>query len=85
MPKTVRVLSSLALDDQKYPPNSLVTIDDKRAKSLEASGDVDSDADAVSYCREQLGVEVIDHAEVVAALKKAQEPGAKVDEPKQPE
>ncbi|MGN5354336.1 hypothetical protein ACQ4P5_20250 [Ralstonia sp. L16] len=83
MPKTVRVLSSLTLDDQKYPPNSLVTIDDKRAKSLEAAGDVDSDPDAVSYCREQLGVHAIDHAEVVAALKQAQEP-AKAEESEQP-
>jgi len=85
MPKTVRALSTLALDGQEYPPNSLVVIDDKRAKSLEAAGDVDSDADAVSYCRETLGVKVIDHAEAVAALKASQEPEAKVDEAKQPE
>lgn len=85
MPKIVRVLSGLTLDGQKYAPNSLVTLDDKRVKSLEASGDVDSDAEAVSYCREQLGVAVIDHAEVVAALKKAQEPAAKAGETEQPQ
>lgn len=85
MPKTVRALSSLTLDGQIYPPNSLVLIDDKRAKSLEAAGDVDSDADGVSYCREQLGVTVIDHAEAVAALKASQEPAGKADETKQPE
>lgn len=62
--KTVRVLSRLDLEGKTYQPNNLVEIDDKRVKSLEADGTVDSDADAVAYCKDKLGVQVVKHTPV---------------------
>lgn len=62
MPKIVRVLSELPLDGKKYQPNALVKLDDKRAKALESAGAVDATAEAVAYCKDELGVEVVEHA-----------------------
>lgn len=61
MPKIVRVLSDLPLEGKKYQPNALIQLDDKLAKTLEGAGAVDSDPNAVAYCKDKLRVQVVKH------------------------
>jgi len=67
MPKIVRVLSELHLEGKKYQPNAVIQLDDKRAKALEDAGSVDSDPEAVAYCKDKLGAVVVKHELVKSA------------------
>lgn len=60
MPK-VRILSVVHLDGEKYQPNQVVDLPAAIAKSFAEQGQVDTHKDAVAYCINELGAEVVVH------------------------
>lgn len=60
MPK-VRILADTLVDDVAYKPSQVVDFPVGVAKSLKQSGVVDDAPEAVAYCINELGVEVIKH------------------------
>lgn len=74
MPKQLRILADTVVDGVTYKPNQVVELDDKVAKSIEASGAADSNKDAVAYCINDLGAQVINHAEAIAKAEVGEQP-----------
>ena len=72
----VRILAMLQLDGVSYQPNQVVDLPPAAAKAFQADGQVDAHKEAVSYCINELGAEVIVHvdpavAEAAAAARAA--------------
>lgn len=58
----VRILAVVMLDGITYHPNQVVDFPPAVAKALAADGQVDPNKNAVAYCVEQLGAEVVVHS-----------------------
>lgn len=56
-----RILTDTTIDGVDYKVNQVVVLDDKQAKSLEESGALDTSAEAVEYCIDELGAKPIEH------------------------
>ena len=52
--KKVRVLREVELKGKLYQPNSVLIIDEKLAANLAGEGSVDTSAEAVKYCEQEL-------------------------------
>lgn len=60
MPK-VRILANTVIDGIQYLPNQVVDIPAALVKSFKQSGVVDDTREAVAYCIDELGAEVLKH------------------------
>lgn len=62
-----RILLSLHLDGRDYEPNQIVDFPPAMAKALSNEGQIDISKEAVSYCTNELGAQVIVHDQSSAA------------------
>lgn len=68
-----RILLSLQLDGRDYQPNQIVDFPPALAKALRTEGMIDTSKEAVAYCVDELGAEVLLHEEVAATVEAAAE------------
>ena len=58
-----RILVATIVDGTQYHPNQVVEFSELRAKQLAATGQIDIETAAVSYCIDTLKAELIKHPE----------------------
>ena len=63
----VRILADVQVEGTDYKPNQVVDLPTDVAKQLAKAGQVDPNPDAVTYCIEKEGAEVIVHGAPKAA------------------
>ena len=66
-----RILVSTVIDGTQYHPNQVVEFSELRAKQLAATGQIDIETAAVSYCIDTLKAELIKHPEPAPAAAKS--------------
>lgn len=57
----VRILTAVTLDGIRYQANQVVDLPASTAKAQQAAGVVDPHKDAVAYCVNELGAQVVVH------------------------
>jgi len=62
-----RILVATIVDGTQYHPNQVVEFSELRAKQLAATGQIDIETAAVSYCIDILKAELIKHPEPAPA------------------
>lgn len=59
--KKVRVLAAWPLEGRTYQPNQVVQVEDAKVKQAIKDGVVDGGKDAVAYCINELGAQIVVH------------------------
>ena len=67
----VRILTDVNIDGVSYKANQVVDLPAATAKAQQESGAVDAHKEAVSYCVNELGAQVVIHQLPVAAETEA--------------